>query len=68
MYVHACKWITQEFLFYLINMQKNIRKKSRDRELLEAKVWQKQQEGKKLSLAELWKELQEDHPYETHQD
>jgi hypothetical protein len=44
------------------------KKKSRDRELLEAKVWQKQQEGKKLSLADLWKELQEDHPYETHQD
>lgn len=49
-------------------MRINNKKKSRDRELLEAKVWQKQQEGKKLSLAELWKELQEDYPYETHQD
>jgi hypothetical protein len=56
-------------LISLINMRKIItKKKSRDRELLEAKVWQKQQEGKKLSLADLWKELQEDHPYETHQD
>lgn len=46
-------------------MPKVSNKKTRTQELLEAKVWDDRQDGKKLSLTDLWKSLNKPKDEET---